>query len=91
MRFFREVWWWAEEGRQHDIPTCCGIRFGISCERPKPIARFFPRFAVRVRDTLSLRLAFAAQDQQGWVPCEAHLALYALTGYKPKIKQDYEG
>jgi len=82
------VWGWADEGRQHGIPTCCGIRFGIGCERPKPFARFFPRTAVRIGRMFSPRLAFAAYDQQGYVPCEAHLALWLLTGYRPKIKQD---
>lgn len=37
---------------------------------------------------LAPRMAFAAWDGQGYVPCEAHLMFYLLTGWRPDIKQD---
>ena len=84
--FISEVWDWADEGTRHDIPLCCGVRFGIGCARPKPLCSIFPRLA-RLSQYGPRRL-FAAWDGQGYVPCEAHLLLFLLTGYRPSIKQD---
>lgn len=66
----REVLDWAHEGTRHDIPFCCGLRFGFDCARPKPFARFFPRIVPRLARALSLRHHFAIWDGQGYVPCE---------------------
>lgn len=78
---------WAEEGRRHNIPLCCGIRFGIDCERPKLLVRFLPRLARRLK-TFTPRMAMATWDGQGWVPCEYHLVWWVLTGKTPDILQD---
>jgi hypothetical protein len=84
----REIWGWAVEGRKHDIPWCCGLRFGIDCERPKPLRRVHPRFWSRLNRITSPRGAFALWDGQGYVPCEYHLLKWLLGGDWPTIKQD---
>lgn len=86
------VYEWAEEGHKHGIPTCCGIRFGIDWERPK-LGWYIPLPATRVLVRAAClfpapRRAFAMHDGQGYVPCEFHLALWLLTGYRPDIRQD---
>lgn len=85
--FLARVRDWADEGERHGIPRCCGLRFGVGAERPKVLGWVAPRLKARVR-LLTPRMAFAAWDGQGYVPCEAHLMLYLLTGWRPYIKQD---
>ncbi len=92
MSFVDRVWGWAEEGHEHGIPTCCGIRFGIEWERPK-VGWFLPRITLKswvrfIRLFPTPRAAFASLDQQGYVPCEYHLARWVLTGERPDIRQD---
>ena len=92
LTLLRDVWGWAEEGHKHDIPTCCGIRFGIGWERPK-IGWFLPhpflRPWVRLQSLYpNRRHAFAIHDQQGYVPCEYHLLRWIVTGKRPAIRQD---
>lgn len=90
MSLFQRVWDWAEEGYKHDIPTCCGLRFGFDCERPKVLPRLGP-MGRRVQHLLvSPRHAFAFWDQQGYVPCEYHLIRWLLTGIRPEVRQDSE-
>lgn len=84
----KNIWMWATEGRKHDIPWCCGLRFGWDCERPKPLRRVAPRFGGRLSSITSPRKAFALWDGQGYVPCEYHLAKWLVTGDRPTIKQD---
>jgi len=91
MSFLREVWSWAEEGHKHGIPTCCGIRFGISAARPKPL--YWTRTGLRLSHRINVfkydpRRRFSEQDQQGYVPCEYHLLRWLLTGKRPTIRQD---
>lgn len=91
---FRDILGWADEGKKHGIPWCCGVRFGIDWERPK-VGWFLPRRLLRpwVR-LISLfpdpRGNFAVQDQQGYVPCEYHLLKWLVTGWRPDIMQDEE-
>jgi len=90
--FLRRVLDWAAEGHKHDIPTCCGLRFGIGMERPKVgwvLPHPFLRPWVRLHSlAMTPRKAFASHDQQGYVPCEYHLLRWILTGKRPAIPQD---
>jgi len=79
---------WARTGREHDIPWCCGLRFGWDQERPNLIRAIAPRFGLRLGLITSPRGAFASWDGQGYVPCELHLFWWLLTGWWPTIKQD---
>lgn len=90
---FRGILSWAEEGRKHDIPWCCGLRFGFGCVRPK----FFPTFGLwrlwRLKQRLAIlgfspRVSFGYWDAQGYIPCEYHLLKWLLTGRRPNIMQD---
>ena len=91
---FQRVWGHAEEGHKHGIPTCCGIRFGLTWERPKvswylphPFLRPWVRL-VTVALPLAPRRAFALYYGHGYVPCEYHLVRWVLTGRRPDIMQD---
>ena len=87
-----EILDWAQEGRRHDIPWCCGLRFGFHCARPKPLYRMgFLRLAKRI-DVFRWRprRAFSTWDGQGYVPCEGHLLLWLATGWRPTIRQGDE-
>lgn len=85
----QEVFDWASEGRRHDIPWCCGLRFGFDMARPKILPRF-GSVGMRLHQVLHSgpRHTFAGLDGQGYVPCEFHLARWLLTGERPDIKQD---
>lgn len=85
--FLAEVSSWADTGEVHGIPRCCGLRFGFEAERPKVLGRLAPRVKARMWG-LGPRKAFATRDGQGYVPCEAHLLLFLLTGWRPTIRQD---
>jgi len=52
---------------------------------PHPILRPWVRLHSLA---LTPRHAFATLDQQGYVPCEYHLARWVLTGKRPDIRQD---
>ncbi len=91
---FNTVLEWAREGRRHDIPWCCGCRFGLDQVLAVPWYRLgrLGFHLMRVRDALkySPRHAFAVMDAQGYIPCEYHLVRWVLTGNRPTIRQDEE-
>jgi hypothetical protein len=71
---------WADEGERHGIPRCCGLRFGFGAARPKLFSALgFPRLTARI-GSLGLRRWAARIDQRGWVPCEAHLIWWIVSG-----------
>lgn len=92
--FTRNVVDWVQEGHKHGIPTCCGIRFGLSQVirlRYRIDSRLqgtpFHGLASRVQD-LTPRHAYAHCFNEGYIPCEYHLAKWLLTNQRPEIRQD---
>lgn len=78
---------YVQTGRENNIPLCCSARFAWDAIRPRPLGYLFPR-QVRRLGRLSPRMAFAVADQQGYVPCEFHLAKWIVLGMSPEIPQD---
>lgn len=76
---------WVVEGRLHDIPVCCGIRFGLG-HVLRPPQNLWSGL-IRIHH-ISPRRAYALHFGEGYVPCEYHLVRWLLTGRKPTIKQD---
>jgi len=77
---------WADGGELHNIPRCCGLRFGFDASRPKLFSALgFPKVTAKL-GYISVRHLWARYDDQGYIPCEYHLLRWAVTGKKPRIK-----
>jgi len=85
---------WVEEGHKHGIPTCCGLRFGVS-----QVVRLRYRIDSRLQNTplhglasriaaLTPRHAYSHYFSEGYLPCEYHLLRWLLSDKRPEILQD---